>query len=102
MTRSIVIAAVQANPTVGAIAANEAQARLRLAEARAAGADLAVFPELFINGYPPEDLALKPAFWRAGQAAVERLALETDDTFAPLVPSPIHLGRFRRKERCKS
>jgi NAD+ synthase len=85
MTRSIVIAAVQANPTVGAIAANEAQARLRLAEARAAGADLAVFPELFINGYPPEDLALKPAFWRAGQAAVERLALETDDTFAALV-----------------
>ena len=85
MTRSIVIAAVQANPTVGAIAANEAQARLRLAEARAAGADLAVFPELFINGYPPEDLALKPAFWRAGQAAVERLALETDDAFAALV-----------------
>jgi len=85
MTRSIVIAAVQANPTVGAIAANEAQARLRLAEARAAGADLAVFPELFINGYPPEDLALKPAFWRAGRAAVERLALETDDTFAALV-----------------
>ena len=85
MSRSIVIAAIQANPTVGAISANESQARLRMAEARAAGADLAVFPELFINGYPPEDLALKPAFWRAGQAAVERLALETDDAFAALV-----------------
>lgn len=85
MSRSIVIAAIQANPTVGAIAANEALARQRLAEARAAGADLAVFPELFINGYPPEDLALKPAFWRAGQEAVARLALETDDSFAALV-----------------
>ena len=85
MSRSIVIAAVQANPTVGAIAANEALARQKLAEARAAGADLAVFPELFINGYPPEDLALKPAFWRAGQEAVERLSLETDDSFAALI-----------------
>jgi NAD+ synthase len=85
MTRSIVIAAVQANPTVGAIAANEALARRRFSEARAAGADLAVFPELFIHGYPPEDLALKPAFWRAGREAVERLALETDEDFAALV-----------------
>ncbi len=85
MSRSIVIAVVQANPTVGAIAANEALARKKLAEARAAGADLAVFPELFINGYPPEDLALKPAFWRAGQAAVERLAAETNADFAALV-----------------
>ncbi len=85
MSRSIVIAVVQANPTVGAIAANEALARKRLAEARAAGADLVVFPELFINGYPPEDLALKPAFWRAGQAAVERLAAETNADFAALV-----------------
>ncbi|MFM8375875.1 MAG: NAD+ synthase [Phenylobacterium sp.] len=85
MSRSIVIAAVQANPTVGAIAANEALARQKLAEARAAGADMAVFPELFINGYPPEDLALKPAFWTAGREAVERLAVETDESFAALI-----------------
>ena len=85
MNRSIVIAAVQANPTVGAIHANEAQARQKMAEARAAGADIAVFPELFINGYPPEDLAMKPAFWRSGQSAVQRLAAETDEDFAALV-----------------
>lgn len=85
MSRSIVIAAVQANPTVGAIATNEALARQKLAEARAAGADMAVFPELFINGYPPEDLALKPAFWTAGREAVERLAVETDKSFAALI-----------------
>jgi NAD+ synthase len=81
----LVIAAVQANPTVGAIAHNEALARERLAQARAAGADIAVFSELFINGYPPEDLALKPAFWAAGKAAVERLALETKDGPAALI-----------------
>ena len=85
MTTRLVIAAVQANPTVGAIAHNESLARERLAEARAAGADIAVFSELFINGYPPEDLAMKPAFWAAGKAAVERLALETKDGPAALI-----------------
>ena len=65
MSTRLVIAAIQANPTVGAIAHNEALARERLAQAKAAGADIAIFSELFINGYPPEDLALKPAFWAA-------------------------------------
>ena len=41
------------------------------------GADLVVFPELFIAGYPPEDLVLKPAFQAACRAAVEELARET-------------------------
>jgi len=85
MSKRLVIAAVQANPTVGAIAHNEALARERLAQARAAGADIALFSELFLNGYPPEDLALKPAFWAAGKAAVERLALETRDGPAALI-----------------
>ena len=85
MSTRLVIAAIQANPTVGAIAHNEALARERLAQAKAAGADIAIFSELFINGYPPEDLALKPAFWAAGKAAVERLALETKDGPAALV-----------------
>jgi len=85
MTNRLVIAAIQANPTLGAIAKNEALARERMAEARAAGADLAVFTELFLNGYPPEDLSLKPAFWGAGKAAVERLSKETDENFAALI-----------------
>ncbi|HEY9235006.1 MULTISPECIES: NAD+ synthase [Phenylobacterium] len=85
MTQRLVIAAVQANPTVGAIAHNEALARKHIGQAKAAGVDLAVFSELFINGYPPEDLAMKPAFWAAGKAAVERLALETKDGPAALV-----------------
>lgn len=79
MLDRLVIAAVQANPTVGAVDRNEALAREKLREATAAGADIALFTELFITGYPPEDLTLKPAIWAAGKAAIERLALETKD-----------------------
>jgi len=85
MTNRLVIAAIQANPTVGAVARNAALAREKMAEAKARGADLALFSELFLNGYPPEDLALKPAFWAAGKAEVEALASATDDSFAALV-----------------
>ena len=48
-------------------------------KAKADGADLVVLPELFITGYPPEDLVLKPAFQAACRAAVEELARETAD-----------------------
>ncbi|MDO8802094.1 NAD+ synthase [Phenylobacterium sp.] len=85
MTNRLVIAAIQANPTVGAIAANEQLARERMAQAHVAGADIALFSELFLTGYPPEDLALKPALWAAGKAAVERLARDTKDSCAALV-----------------
>jgi NAD+ synthase len=88
MTNSLVIAAVQANPTVGAIGANEALAVAELAEASAAGADLAVFSELFLIGYPPEDLALKPAAVAACQAALGRLAARTKGACAALIGLP--------------
>src|SRR6185503_6467228 len=42
-------------------------------------ADLILFPELFVAGYPPEDLVLKPAFQAACRSAVEALARETAD-----------------------
>jgi NAD+ synthase len=76
---------VQANPTVGAVVRNEALARDLLVQACAAGADIALFPELFLTGYPPEDLALKPALWRDGKAAIERLARETAGRCAALI-----------------
>jgi NAD+ synthase len=77
MTDRLTIAAIQANPTLGAIERNEAAALAWITKAAAAGADLAVFPELFLIGYPPEDLALKPAAVAACEAAVERLAKAT-------------------------
>ena len=73
------ITLAQLNPTVGDVTANAAKAREARAKAREAGADLMVLSELFICGYPPEDLVLKPALQAACRAAVEELAGETAD-----------------------
>ena len=83
------ITLAQLNPTVGDVTGNAAKARAARAQARAEGADLVVFPELFIAGYPPEDLVLKPAFQSACRAAIEELARETADGGpAVLIGSP--------------
>ncbi|MBR0712506.1 NAD+ synthase [Bradyrhizobium liaoningense] len=73
------VALAQLNPTVGDIAGNAAKVREARAQAMRDGADLVLFPELFISGYPPEDLVLKPAFQAACRAAIEELARETAD-----------------------
>jgi len=78
-TASLRIALAQLNPTVGDLSGNMKLARRARVEAAAAGADLIVFSELFITGYPPEDLLLKPAFIAAARATVETLAKDTDD-----------------------
>src|SRR5438309_12098859 len=79
----------QLNPTVGDVAGNAAKARAARKQASADGADLIAFPELFIAGYPPEDLVLKPAFQSACRAAIEELARETADGGpAMLIGSP--------------
>ena len=69
----------QLNPIVGDVAGNAEKARSARARAAADGADVVIFPELFIAGYPPEDMVLKPAFQAACRAAVESLARETAD-----------------------
>jgi NAD+ synthase len=71
----LAIAIGQLNPIVGDIAGNADKARR--ARAQAAGADIVALPELFMSGYPPEDLVLKPAFQAACRAQVEELARET-------------------------
>src|SRR5438552_11177378 len=71
------ITLAQLNPTVGDVAGNAAKARAAREKAQADGADLMLLPELFITGYPPEDLVLKPAFQAACREAVEALARET-------------------------
>ncbi len=73
---SLKIVIAQLDPIVGDIAGNVAKARRAHAEARRLGADLVVLPELFLAGYSPEDLALKPAFARAVRNAAEALAID--------------------------
>ncbi|MBX9822670.1 MAG: NAD+ synthase, partial [Afipia birgiae] len=75
MTRSqFTITLAQLNPVVGDVTGNAARARAARARAKSDHADLLVLPELFIAGYPPEDLVLKPAFQAACRAEVEALA----------------------------
>ena len=75
----LAITIAQINPIVGDVAGNADKARGARAKAAAAGADLVLLPELFICGYPPEDLVLKPALQAACRAAVETLARDTAD-----------------------
>src|SRR5271157_5648225 len=75
----LAIAVAQLNPIVGDVAGNLQCARKARAQAARDRADLIAFSELFIAGYPPEDLVLKPAFQAACRGAVEALARETGD-----------------------
>lgn len=81
----LAIAVAQLNSTLGDIAGNATKVRQARATAAAQGADLVVFPELFISGYPPEDLVLKPAFQAACRSAIEDLARETNDNGPALI-----------------
>src|ERR1700761_4128883 len=78
-TNRLAIAVAQLNPIVGDISGNLSRARSARASAARDGADIIAFSELFIAGYPPEDLVLKPAFQAACRAAIENLARETND-----------------------
>jgi NAD+ synthase len=79
VSAELTIAIAQINPTVGDIAGNLERIRSFRARAAAAGADLVVFSELVVVGYPPEDLVLKPALQDAARGAVEALATDTGD-----------------------
>jgi NAD+ synthase len=69
----------QLNPTVGDVAGNAAKIRAARATAAGQGADIVMLPELFLAGYPAEDLVLKPAFVDSCRKALEELARETAD-----------------------
>jgi NAD+ synthase len=75
----LAITIAQLNPIVGDVAGNADKARGARAKAAVAAADLVLLPELFICGYPPEDLVLKPALQAACRAAMETLARDTAD-----------------------
>ncbi|MCW3011992.1 MAG: synthetase [Solirubrobacterales bacterium] len=72
------LALAQLNATVGDLPGNERKIADAIAAAKEAGAQLVLFPELAITGYPPEDLLFKEHFLAAARAAVDRLAALTD------------------------
>jgi NAD+ synthase len=77
MTDRLAIALAQADPLVGDVEGNIRKLADWRGEALALGADLVIFPEMVVAGYPPEDLVLKPSFVDAIERAVERLAQQT-------------------------
>jgi NAD+ synthase len=90
MADTLAIALAQINPKVGDLAGNVAKIRDFRARARAQGAELVMFTELALSGYPPEDLVLKPAFLAAVADALTQLAADTvDGGPAMLVGAPV-------------
>ena len=85
------LALAQIDTVVGDLDGNRDRILARLEEARSAGADLVLFPELAVTGYPPEDLLLRPDFLRAAARTLEQVAAETAG-IAALVGTP-HLDR---------
>jgi NAD+ synthase (glutamine-hydrolysing) len=81
------LALAQINTVVGDLDGNAARIVGRVREARDAGADLVLFPELAVTGYPPEDLLFRPEFLRQARRSVDRIAGETED-IAALVGFP--------------
>ena len=79
MPDRLVLALAQLNPTMGDIAGNLDKARQARAEAARQGAAIVLFSELFLTGYPPEDLVTKPALEEACRKALDELARETAD-----------------------
>lgn len=79
------VALAQINPTVGDLDGNAALIRENVLTAHKAGADIVLFPEMVITGYPVEDLALRPSFQSASHAAVNQLAKDlASDGFADI------------------
>src|ERR671911_1188689 len=81
------LALAQINTVVGDLEGNRTRILERLAQARDHGAELVLFPELAVTGYPPEDLLLRPAFVRAAADSLEEIARETTGITA-LVGTP--------------
>ena len=93
MTETFRLTLAQLNPTLGDIAGNAAKARAAWATAKAAGANLVALPEMFLVGYQPQDLVMRPAFWREAMAAVTALATECGDGPALAIGAPFHDGQ---------
>ena len=85
------LALAQVNSTVGDLAGNAALIIKRAHDARAAGAHIAIFPEMVLTGYPVEDLALRPSFQAASKSALAKLAQEINPEIVSIVGYLDHL-----------
>jgi NAD+ synthase (glutamine-hydrolysing) len=96
MTQSLRIALAQCNLLVGDVQGNAARVRIIARQARSQGADLVVFPELTLSGYPPEDLLFHRGLRIQVEQALEALARDVDaaqrDLPAMLVGFPEYVG----------
>jgi NAD+ synthase (glutamine-hydrolysing) len=85
--------AAQINPTIGDVEGNLSKVLDALSRARTAKADVVLFPELTLSGYPPEDLLLDPSFIDAIQATLDRIAPATQGMFVAVgLPRPNPTG----------
>lgn len=93
------IALAQLNVCVGDVQNNLQQVETALRQAQAQHADLIVFPELVLAGYPPEDLLFRPDFLAQMQAGVETLAAQTT-TMTVIVGAPLLRDGVLRNMAC--
>ncbi len=83
------LALAQIDTTVGDLDGNRELILSRLEEARDAGADIVLFPELAITGYPPEDLLLRPSFVRAAERSLALVTKEARGGIVAFVGAPL-------------
>lgn len=88
MADSFRLTMAQANPVMGDLAGNADKVRAIWAEAKAAGSDMVAFPEMFILGYNPQDLILKPAVQAEALRQITQLAVDCADGPAVAVGGP--------------
>ena len=88
------VALAQINPTVGDLAGNAGLIADAVKSAQAAGANLIVFPEMIVTGYPVEDLALRPSFQAASIRAVQEIAASITGDIVAIVG---YLGRSSKE-----
>ncbi|VAX19784.1 NAD synthetase / Glutamine amidotransferase chain of NAD synthetase [hydrothermal vent metagenome] len=94
MTSPLRLALAQVNPTVGDLKGNTDIILSCIDKAKAQGADLVVFPELCITGYPPEDLLIRKAFIKKTGEAVDEIASSADG-LTVIVGAPVFDGGLR-------
>ena len=102
------LALAQINTTVGDLDGNRQRILTRLTEAKEAAADVVLFPELAVTGYPPEDLLLRPGFLRAARRSLDRSPRRpTASCVSSVLPTsigtsstPVRSARTERSRPC--